>query len=318
MSRSVAKPSGAAVTAVQHGARRGLIFAVYLAVVVAAFERPLRELLAYALGRDFCSYIPLIPFVSAYLLWANRGAIFARPERSWRMGTALAVAAAAIAGWAAAAGGGMARGDRLGLLALSLVLFIFCGVAFIHGSRVFRAGLFPWLFLLLIIPFPPVLVQHSIFWLQAGSTTLSDWTFRLLGVPVFRQGFDLALPGVTIQVAKECSSIRSSQALGITALVAGYLYLRSPWLRAVLVAVAIPFSVVKNAIRIVTLCLLSLHVNRGFLYGRLHHEGGFVFFLIALVLLWPFLLWLRRRDRGMPAARGRDTVVPAAAGEVSP
>ncbi|MGH9533793.1 MAG: exosortase/archaeosortase family protein [Terriglobales bacterium] len=276
--------------------RRRLAFALYLLALIAAFARPLEELLRFALGHDFCSYIPLIPIVSAYLLWSGRRSLFAHPGRDLPGAIVLAAAGAACTASALAWAGRMNRSDHLSLLALGLVLWLFAGVLAIYGRRVFRAGLFPWLFLLLIIPFPPFLVQHSIYGLQAGSTTLSDWVFRLLGVPVFRHGFDLALPGVTIRVAKECSSIRSSQALAITALLAGYLYLRSPWRRAVLVLVAVPFSVVKNAIRICTLCLLALHVNPGFLYGRLHRQGGFVFFIIALLLLWPLLVWLRRQE----------------------
>ncbi len=278
------------------GLRRRWAMTAYLAALLAVFERPIRELISFSLGRDFCSYIPLIPFVSGYLLWTQRRAIFARTGRDRLSALLLIAAGSVIAAWGLGWIRGVNYADHLSLLTLSLVLFLFAGVFAIYGRRVFQAGLFPWLFLLLVIPFPQFLVSHSIYWLQAGSTWLSGWFFGLLGVPVFRQGFDLSLPSLTIHVAKECSSIRSSQALAITALLAGYFYLRSPWRRAVLVLVAIPFSVVKNAIRICTLCLLSLHVNRGFLYGRLHREGGFVFFLIALVLLWPLLVWLRRGE----------------------
>jgi exosortase len=282
---------------------------IYLAVLLALFAQPLRELLAFALGHDFCSYIPLIPLVSIYLLWTERRSIFAHPGRDRLAAAVFAAAGALSAGWALGWAGRVAYADHLSLLALSLVLFLFAGVFAFYGRRVFQAGLFAWLFLLLIVPFPPSLLDHSIYWLQAGSTHLCAWFFGVLGVPVFRQGFDLFIPTITIHVAKECSSIRSSQALAITALLAGYFYLRSPWRRAVLVLVAIPFSVVKNAIRICTLCLLALHVNRGFLYGRLHREGGFVFFLIALVLLWPLLLWLRRGER---ARRGAEPPLGAA------
>jgi exosortase/archaeosortase family protein len=52
-------------------------------------------------------------------------------------------------------------------------------------------------------------------------------------------------------------------------------------------------AVLKNAIRIVALTLLSIHVDPGFLTGQLHHEGGFVFFLLALVLMMPILALLR-------------------------
>jgi hypothetical protein len=44
-------------------------------------------------------------------------------------------------------------------------------------------------------------------------------------------------------------------------------------------------------------------VDRGFLYGRLHHEGGIVFFLIALLIMAPILYLLRRSEKGRRALK---------------
>ena len=54
--------------------------------------------------------------------------------------------------------------------------------------------------------------------------------------------------------------------------------------------------IVKNGIRIVTLTLLAIYVDPSFLYGRLHREGGIVFFLIGLLLLLPVYLLLQDPD----------------------
>ena len=53
---------------------------------------------------------------------------------------------------------------------------------------------------------------------------------------------------------------------------------------------------VKNGIRIATLTLLANYVNPEFLYGRLHRQGGVVFFLIGLALLLPVFWYLRRGE----------------------
>ena len=161
--------------------------------------------------------------------------------------------------------------------------------------------MFPLLFLFLMAPIPDVLLNRVIVWLQQGSAEVSYAVFQLVGVPVFRTGFVFALPGVTIEIARECSGIRSSLALLITSLLAGHLFLRSAWTKAVFTLAAIPLLIVKNGIRIVTLSLLSIYVDPSFLTGNLHHQGGILFFLLALVILLP-LLWLlqqheRRRGR---------------------
>jgi len=126
--------------------------------------------------------------------------------------------------------------------------------------------------------------------------------FQIVGTPVSRHGFLLSVPGVTIEVAKECSSIRSSIALFITCLLAAHLYIRTGWKKFVVVVLALLLSVVKNGIRIATLTLLSIYVNPGFLTGKLHHEGGFLFFLIALLILLPVFLWMEKSDKARISA----------------
>jgi exosortase/archaeosortase family protein len=59
--------------------------------------------------------------------------------------------------------------------------------------------------------------------------------------------------------------------------------------------------IVKNGIRIATLTLLAMYVDPGFLTGRLHHQGGIVFFLVGLLLLAP-LLWLLQRGESRKSA----------------
>jgi exosortase/archaeosortase family protein len=58
--------------------------------------------------------------------------------------------------------------------------------------------------------------------------------------------------------------------------------------------IAIPLSVLKNALRIFTIAELATRVDPGFLDGKLHHHGGIIFFAIAVVLMVA-LLWILHR-----------------------
>ena len=58
--------------------------------------------------------------------------------------------------------------------------------------------------------------------------------------------------------------------------------------------------VVKNGVRIATLTILANYVDPSFLYGRLHHDGGVVFFLLGLALLLPVYGLLRRGETQPP------------------
>lgn len=100
---------------------------------------------------------------------------------------------------------------------------------------------FPLLFLLLLVPLPNRALDWTIHLLQEGSTYVAHFLFNAVGVPVLRQGFILTLPGVVIEVANECSGIRSSIALFITCLLAAHLYLRSPWKILVLCLLVFPW-----------------------------------------------------------------------------
>ena len=147
-----------------------------------------------------------------------------------------------------------------------------------------------------MIPIPTVVFDKIVFALQKGSSEMTYVLFKLFGVPVFRQGFKFSLPGVEIEIAKECSGIRSSLALFITGILAAHVFLRSGWRMIVLSLAMIPLAIFKNAVRIVTLSWLGVYVDRSFLYGRLHQQGGILFALIALAIFVPLLFVLQKSE----------------------
>ena len=79
----------------------------------------------------------------------------------------------------------------------------------------------------------------------------------------------------------------------------------------VFVLFAFPLGLVKNGIRITTLTLLAVYVDPSFLTGNLHHDGGFVFFLLALAMLAPVLLLLEKSDR---TAQSVKPIIPTESG----
>jgi exosortase len=157
-----------------------------------------------------------------------------------------------------------------------------------------------------MVPLPKFLLNYVIYLLQAGSAWITGALFDLLGVPALREGFVFHLARANIEVAKECSGIRSSLALLILALLVSHFSLRSLWKKVLFLACGLFMMILKNGIRIASLTLLAMHVDPSFLYGKLHHQGGIVFFLLSLLLLAP-LLWLLQRGEALPA---KDTHVP--------
>ena len=108
--------------------------------------------------------------------------------------------------------------DRLSVVVLAIVLVWMAGFVFCYGKQSFRAALFPLLFLLFMVPIPTAALDNIVLALQKGSAVMTYALFRLVGVPVLWQHFKFLLPGVEIEIAAECSGIRSSSALFITSM----------------------------------------------------------------------------------------------------
>jgi exosortase/archaeosortase family protein len=100
----------------------------------------------------------------------------------------------------------------------------------------------------------------------------------------------------------------------VTSILCAYLLLRSFWRKVLVVAVAIPFSVAKNGLRIFALGVLATKVDPGFLTGRFHRQGGIIFFLIALLGIFVLLWILRLSENKTAQVRASDRLKGTPAG----
>jgi exosortase len=256
-----------------------------------------RALFGLILTDPTYSHLPVIPLMSALFIYTERRAIFRRTSRDWRAGGFLAAAAVASLFLAQINPWQWSLPNRLSLFGLGLVLLALGAFVCAFGHQAFRAARFSLLLLLFAVPVPEWVLSKSIYFLQAGSAEATDALFHLIGMPFLRTGFDFMLPAVTIRIAEECSGIRSTLALLLASVVAGHLFLKSNVGTLTLCLLAIPVSILKNGFRIAALSYLGVYVDRGFLDGRLHHQGGIVFYLLALLLMALVLVLLRRRER---------------------
>jgi exosortase/archaeosortase family protein len=81
----------------------------------------------------------------------------------------------------------------------------------------------------------------------------------------------------------------------VVTMVVAHLLLQSPWRKALVVGLAVPLSIAKNGLRIFTIAMLGTRVDIGFLTGKMHHQGGILFFLIALACILA-LVWILSRE----------------------
>ena len=277
------------------------LFGAIAAAIVAAHANVIRDLISLSTSDSAASHVAIIPVLSAVLVFNRRGEIFA--EISSCVSGGLAIIAAGVVLTAATPWLSSLTGVGLApsLAAGGMIVQLIGAFLLVFGWSAFVSARFALGFLLLAMPIPPVVLDGLTQMLKRGSALAVSALFTLTGTPFHREGFIYALPRLSIEIADACSGIRSSIALGLSALLMGHLTLTSAWSRVVLLLAVLPITVLKNGLRIVSLSLLTIYVDPSFLAGRLHNDGGIAFFLLALALLMPVLALLRRWNAAVHA-----------------
>jgi len=284
-------------------AKRNIYFFLFSIVSLTIFWEHLGILTSLSLLRghagELYSHFLLIPVISAYFFWIQRREIW--KDYQYCLGIGVAV----IAGGALCYLLGIRyrsvlnNNDYLSLVMLGTVIWFMGGFILFYGLKAFKRAIFPLAFLFFMVPIPTFILDPYVSALQKASAEVSYFIFKMTGVPIYRDGFTFELSGITVHVARECSGIRSSIALFITAVLAGYMFLETTWRRLVLILSSFPIAVIKNAFRIVTISLLASYVDKVFITNHwLHRSGGLPFFIIGMVLFFlPLLLLLKISEK---------------------
>jgi exosortase len=263
-------------------------------VVTLAFAVPLAELVVHSTRSELYSYLPLGPFIAGYLLLLRRSTL----PREYSTSLSGGVLFSGLAGAAIAAawtwGSGLSTNDTLALETLAYVCMVLAGGFLFLGSRWMAAAGFSVAFLVFLVPPPDALVRTLEHGSVLGSAEGAALLFRLTGTPLVREGTVFVIPGIVLEIARECSGINSTWVLFIVGLVTSNLFLKTRWSRLVLVTFIVPLAIVRNSVRILTIGLLCVHIGPHMINSYIHRSGGPLFFALSLVPLVLLLLWLRR------------------------
>jgi exosortase len=275
------------------------LFAILCLLSTAAFSQSFVTTISLALHDDQYTHILLIlPVVAALVISDLRAVNVELAPKLWPgaslllIGVSIALLsrlwpARSMSDWRLAA-------NMLALVILWIASFVLC-----FEVKAGRSLLFPLCFLSWMVPIPSWALARIVQWLQQGSAIITTLLFSGAGVPSSRDGMLVTIPGLTIEVAKECSSIRSSLMLVITTMVLAHVLLDSFWRKALAVAIAVPLSVAKNGLRIFTIAMLGTRVDPGDV------TGGVIFFAISLLVVGALLWILRRTQVDTPSPDGR-------------
>ena len=239
-----------------------------------------------------------VPLFSLFVLWQDRQKlreVFSLP--SWT-GFPLVVASLCllIVG---------VLGADIFLPRVSLLILIAGLIILFEGWAFFRIVLFPWAFLILMIPIPALLINRVTFPLQLLASRLSSILLEVVGVPVLRQGNLIVLASMPLDVAEACSGIRSLLTLLTLAIIYGYLMETRIWARVTLALSAVPIAVAANSFRIFGTGLLVQLGHPDEAEGFYHALGGLLIFVVALIMLFAVHHVISRIGKPAPPPLGK-------------
>jgi exosortase len=220
-----------------------------------------------------------VPLFSAFVIWQERSQLAGLTLRpSWwgllLLGFGLGVL---VVGQ---------MGAELFFLRFSLLIVLAGLIVLFLGWSFFRAILFPWAFLLLMIPIPAIIFNQITFPLQLLASKVASTALPWMGVPVLREGNIIVLPAMSLEVAEACSGIRSLMSLATLAVIYGYLMERNIAVRVLLALASVPIAVAANSLRIVGTGLLVQYWDPERAQGFFHEFSGWLIFVVSLLMLY--------------------------------
>ncbi len=254
---------------------------------------------------------PLLPFVTAWLLWRERDEI----KADWRAHLSRSNGAQvdgapfdrrqsrldSLAKWTAplclAFGllcylvGALADVNMAQALSIPFVLL---GVARLAGGpQVARRVRFALLFLLLAVPSTGLIIEWLSVPMQLNSARVAALSLGLLGVPLHRDGVNILAPGYNFVVEEGCSGLKTAVTLLTMGVLTAHLL---PGLRQAqrfgLALCSIPVALVANTLRVMAIVLIGTNFGTKAAEGFLHNFSGVLMFALAMALLLGAARWM--------------------------
>ena len=245
----------------------------------------------YSLEESYFSHGYLIPFVSAYLIYAMKNELARIPRSSSPVGLAAIILALLIHILGV-------LGDINFISGFSMVLYTAGCCLYLLGGQFTKKISFPLFFLVFMCPVPDGIIDTVALPLKAMATTLSLHMIDLINIPYMREGFVITLPGSTYVVGAPCNGVRSLIAFFAVGFLFLYFIRSAWWKKGILFLLIPPISIVLNALRIAILLFIAHR------YGQqaaapesyLHDGSGLLVFIIGIGALVLFVRKINEED----------------------
>jgi len=261
-----------------NGRLRVLIFLLVLAGLAATLYREsLSAMTVSVLHRQNSSHGLFVPFISGYLVWLRLDNL---KKLKPQFGL-LPAGAMLLAGFIVLYLSRNAAGFFLSTLSFFLVSG---GLALaLFGGEVFREVGFPLLFLAAMIPLPETVYSQMAEWMRQATTWGAVGLLDLVDLPLYREGYDIYLPGMHLHVAHGCSGIRYLLSYFVFGIAYAFRFKQTTRSRILVVAATVPLAVLAGVFRLSFTFAGAYYINPYLAEHRPHVVISWSVFMVLLV-----------------------------------
>ncbi len=278
-------------------------FLIFLALASVMYSSTTTYLLG-KWGMDDFTYSYFIPLVVAYLIWEKRAELAREPAKHTWFGLLPALLGILLY-WMGELGG------EFTVMFISLWLLAIGVIWSILGWRKLRVIAFPVCMALAMVPPPGVLYNSLTLQLKLISSRIGVLMLQLCGLTAYREGNVIDLGFTKLQVVDACSGLRYFFPLIVLAILLAYFFKGALWKKIVIVASAIPISIITNSMRIASVGILYQFMGSAAAEGFFHDFSGWFIFMISLGILLLEMAILKRIYPDRLSSNQQDTHVVA-------
>lgn len=270
-----------------------LFLSTLLGVGVFFYRESLYGMTEAVLHRDESSHGLFVPFVSGYVLWRKfiklKGIC---PQASLSAGAIFLTIAILL---------GLYSHYTVSSLFLALVSFLLVVSAlilFLFGHTMLKEVLFPLFFLVTMFPLPENVYIDISGWMRAIDTWGSVSLSRYLGVPLYREGYNVFLPDSQVYIAKSCSGVRYLLSFITFGILYAALFCTQIWERIVLILGSIPFAIGAGITRLAVILVSAHYISPVMAEDRPHIILSWIVFAVFLFGFITFGQNIAKRRNG--------------------
>jgi exosortase A len=258
-----------------------IVLALCWSTLILAFASDWLAMLGQWWNSSTYNHVLLVPAIVGWLIWQRRSAVGQLSPTPWRWG--LVALAGAVLLWVLGAFAGfdlLLQSGAVAMLPASALLLL--------GPRVFAALLFPFAYMVFLVPFGDELVPP----LQTITAQLTVWLVHASQIPATINGVFIDTPAGLFEVAEACSGVKFLIAMIALGVLIGNVFFTSWRRRIAFFALCLVVPILANGVRAWGTIFAAQYVGMERAGGIDHLIYGWLFFALVIAavlgLSWRF------------------------------